>query len=136
MSFTGTYIHTLDSKRRTTLPARFRNLIMTKDIEPTIYLRPVPEDDVIIVYTSEVIDSFTQGLDPMDSMDLSKMKVWRKQARSIIAVKVSPQGRFVIPEQVSDLIDLPKGSLLFEGAFKVFTIKSISCMENFQEVGE
>lgn len=106
----GEYTHTLDSKKRISLPAKFRKelgkkVVVTQGLDNCVFLFPLARWQT----TSEQLGELTMG--PADSRDFSRFMLAGAQD-----VDVDSAGRILIPDFLKDFANL-KTKVVLAGVY-------------------
>jgi MraZ protein len=113
--FYGQYRHTLDSKDRLTIPARFRHLV-----GDVVYVSQ-GFDHNLLVFTRSYFESLSQMVDETDLADADARLLRRLFFSSTELVEVDKAGRILIPAFLRESIGL-LGEVVLVGAGKFFEI--------------
>lgn len=119
--FVGTYRHTIDDKGRTSIPAKFRQILEAADDSRRTYL--VPLKDRIGVYPLALLARISESFGDSEFLAESSITRMRRVASKFEVVKFDKQGRVLIPEAFRAAVDL-KDEIIFIGCFKMFEIWS------------
>lgn len=121
---TGRYEHTVDSKGRVFVPAKFRgdlqgNLVIAKGL-----------DTCIVLYNSEQWEAFIKKLEAYGEMQMKKIK--RYFLASAFNTELDSQGRIVISQELRDYAQIEK-EISFVGLNNCVEIWR---PENFDEIND
>jgi len=115
--FFGQYRHTLDSKDRLTIPARFRHLV-----GDSVYVSQ-GFDHNLLVFTRPYFENLLQTVDESDLADADARLIRRFFFSTAELVDVDKAGRILIPAFLRDSVGL-KGEVVLVGAGQYFEIWS------------
>lgn len=96
----GEYAHTIDSKGRMFLPAKFRSELGEK-----VYLAKVL-DECICIYPVEEWNNFIEKLNQLPPVKVRHVK--RKISSTAVETDVDCQGRVLVPVELRDMAKLGK----------------------------
>jgi|SRR3989344_5025351 len=105
---TGEYIHTLDEKKRVSLPSKFRNEVGKK----IVVTRGL--DNCLFMYSSAEWQKIAQKISDMGMAQADKRSFNRFFLSSAVETEVDGVGRFLIPDHLRDFADL-KNKIVFAG---------------------
>ena len=113
--FFGNYQHSLDTKGRVFIPAKFRegledSFMLTKGL-----------DDCLIAYSFVEWDKFTRNLEKVPFTDVDARELRRQIYSSAIECEQDKQGRILINTDLRDLVGLTK-DVSFVGTMDNFEI--------------
>ena len=105
----GEYRHTLDNKKRLSLPAKWRQelgvkLVLTRGLDSCLFIYPFKE--------WQRISSKVAGL-PLGQADTRSFN--RFFLSGAVAVDVDKNGRILIPDFLKEFADLKEGSVILAG---------------------
>ncbi len=108
MLLIGEYIHTLDDKKRVSLPSKFRKAVGRK----IIATRGL--DNCLFIYELSEWQKIAQKLSDSGMGRADKRSFDRFFLSSAVEMEVDNAGRFLIPEHLRDFAGL-KGKIVFAG---------------------
>lgn len=122
--FRGRYEHTIDAKGRTSLPARYRDVLAAggagEDSRNTAEKRIVLTsalDPCLVAYTMSEWTSFEEKLSKLPQFDRAVQKLKRIYVSGAVDVEVDPSGRILVPPTLRDYAALKK-DVVWAGAGK------------------
>ncbi|MFP4547154.1 MAG: division/cell wall cluster transcriptional repressor MraZ [Fidelibacterota bacterium] len=124
--FTDNFIHKLDTKKRVSIPASFRQ---SNDSEACEFVISKGSDTCIEVRPANVWDEFLQNM-------LSKLRLTNKKHKAYIRaytqdatrVKCDKQGRILIPQKLLEFANI-KDNVKIIGLGSIFEIWDIDTLE-------
>lgn len=94
--FTGTYVHTVDKKGRTSMPARFRN-----ELGGDAYIS-VGLDGGLVIYSTAHFNAMADEISRMSLADPTARIFRRRMFNKAEEIEIDANGRFVIPPFLRD----------------------------------
>jgi MraZ protein len=113
--FRGRYEHTIDAKGRTSLPARYRDVLTTLGERRIVVTSAL--DPCLVTYTMPEWTSFEEKLSKLPQFDRAVQKLKRIYVSGAVDVEVDPSGRILIPPTLRDYASLKK-DVVWAGAGK------------------
>ena len=113
--FRGRYEHTIDAKGRTSLPARYRDVLSTLGERRIVLTSAL--DPCLVAYTMPEWTSFEEKLSKLPQFDRAVVKLKRIYVSGAVDVEVDPSGRILIPPTLRDYASLEK-NVVWAGAGK------------------
>lgn len=113
--FRGRYEHTIDAKGRTSLPARYREVLSTLGERRVVLTSAL--DPCLVAYTMPEWTSFEEKLSKLPQFDRAVVKLKRIYVSGAVDVEVDPSGRILIPPTLRDYASLEK-NVVWAGAGK------------------
>jgi len=107
--FRGRYEHTIDAKGRTSLPARYRD-VLSSIAERRIILTSAL-DPCLVAYTVPEWTAFEERLSKLPQFDRAVQKLKRIYVSGAIECDVDDSGRILIPPTLRDYASLKKDVL-------------------------
>ena len=121
--FRGRYEHTIDAKGRTSLPARYRD-VLASQAERRIILTSAL-DPCLAAYTAPEWHSFEERLAKLPQFDRSVQKLKRIYVSGAVECDVDDSGRILIPPTLRDHANLTK-DVLWAGSGKYAELWDLS----------
>jgi MraZ protein len=107
--FRGRYEHTMDAKGRTSLPARYRDVLASIAERRVILTSAL--DPCLVAYTSEEWRAFEERLGKLPQFDRAVQKLKRIYVSGAVEVDVDESGRILVPPVLRDYAQLQKDVL-------------------------
>lgn len=118
--FRGTFEHAIDAKGRTSLPAKFREVLAGKyggAEGQTMVLAPSPFDTCLRAYPMKEWEAFEETLAAKGNFDPKVVAMLRLFVANAHEVPVDKLGRMLLPPSLRELAGLAK-DVSFVGALK------------------
>ncbi len=113
--FRGRYEHTIDAKGRTSLPARYRD-VLASQAERRIILTSAL-DPCLVAYTAPEWTAFEERLAKLPQFDRSVQKLKRIYVSGAVECDVDDSGRVLVPPTLREHANLTK-DVLWAGSGK------------------
>src|SRR6185503_17280034 len=113
--FRGRYEHTIDAKGRTSLPARYRDVLSSMGERRIILTSAL--DPCLVAYTAPEWHAFEEKLAKLPQFDKAVQKLKRIYVSGAVEVEVDDSGRVLVPPTLRDHALLHK-DVLWAGSGK------------------
>lgn len=113
--FRGRYEHTIDSKGRTSLPARYRDVLSSMGERRIVVTSGL--DPCVVAYTMPEWIAFEERLSKLPQFDRAVQKLKRIYVSGAVDVELDDSGRVLIPPTLRDHARLEK-DVLWAGSGK------------------
>lgn len=113
--FRGRYEHAVDAKGRTSLPARYRDVL--EGIGERRIVLTSALDPCLVAYTMPEWLAFEERLSKLPQFDRAVQKLKRIYVSGAVDVDVDPSGRILVPPTLRDYAGLKK-DVVWAGAGK------------------
>ena len=113
--FRGRYEHTIDAKGRTSLPARYRDVLSSIGERRVILTSAL--DPCLVAYTSPEWTAFEERLAKLPQFDRAVQKLKRIYVSGAIECELDKLGRLLLPSSLRDHAGISR-ELLFAGMGK------------------
>lgn len=107
--FRGRYEHTIDAKGRTSLPARYRDVLSSIGERRVILTSAL--DPCLVAYTAPEWGAFEEKLAKLPQFDRAVQKLKRIYVSGAVECEVDDSGRILIPPTLRDYAALKKDVL-------------------------
>ena len=107
--FRGRYEHTIDAKGRTSLPARYRDVLSSIGERRVIVTSAL--DPCLVAYTAPEWTAFEERLAKLPQFDRAVQKLKRIYVSGAVECEVDDSGRILIPQTLRDHAKLQKDVL-------------------------
>lgn len=107
--FRGRYEHTIDAKGRTSLPARYRDVLSSIGERRIILTSAL--DPCLVAYTAPEWHAFEEKLAKLPQFDKAVQKLKRIYVSGAVEVEVDDSGRVLVPPTLRDYASLKKDVL-------------------------
>ena len=104
--FRGTYIHTIDNKGRTSVPAKFRAKLGAAEGEPLILTKG--RDSSLILWPTKQWEQFESRLAGLGVFDEKAYRIKMAYVASSMECSFDKQGRILIPPSLREYASLTK----------------------------
>jgi MraZ protein len=132
--FRGQFIHSIDSKGRVSLPARFRELVL-KNGDPRIVIAPAPFDPCLHAHPMAEWEDFEQKIAELPRMDEHVVRFRRIYVSAAIECEVDKAGRILVPPDLREKASLSK-DVLWAGMGKMMELWSKPRWDETLEISE
>ncbi|MDX2051469.1 MAG: division/cell wall cluster transcriptional repressor MraZ [Polyangiaceae bacterium] len=105
--FRGQFAHSIDSKGRVSLPARFREALVSPS-DSRFVLTPALFDPCLHVYPMQAWEAFEQKISELPSMDVNVVRFRRMYVSAAVECEIDGSGRVLIPPQMREKAQLEK----------------------------
>jgi transcriptional regulator MraZ len=113
--FRGRYEHTIDAKGRTSLPARYRDVLSSIGERRIILTSAL--DPCLVAYTAPEWNAFEEKLAKLPQFDRAVQKLKRLYVSGAVECEVDDSGRILVPQTLRDYAKLKK-DVLWAGSGK------------------
>ena len=113
--FRGRYEHTIDAKGRTSLPARYRDVLSSIGERRVILTSAL--DPCLVAYTTPEWNAFEERLAKLPQFDRNVQKLKRLYVSGAVECDVDDSGRILIPPTLREHANLTK-DVLWAGSGK------------------
>jgi len=113
--FRGRYEHTIDAKGRTSLPARYRDVLGSLGEKRIILTSAL--DPCLVAYTAPEWAAFEERLSKMPQFDRAVQKLKRIYVSGAVECDVDDSGRILVPPTLREYASLTK-DVLWAGSGK------------------
>src|ERR1700761_986830 len=107
--FLGRYEHTIDAKGRTSLPARYRDVLSSIGERRIVLTSAL--DPCLVAYTAPEWNAFEEKLAKLPQFDKAVQKLKRIYVSGAVEVEVDDSGRILVPPTLRDHAQLSKDVL-------------------------
>jgi MraZ protein len=107
--FRGRYEHTIDAKGRTSLPARYRDVLSSIGERRIILTSAL--DPCLVAYTAPEWHAFEEKLAKLPQFDKAVQKLKRIYVSGAVEVEVDDSGRVLVPPTLREYASLKKDVL-------------------------
>jgi MraZ protein len=108
--FRGQFDHAIDAKGRTSLPARFRDvLVATGDLR--IVLTPSPFDPCLDVFPIKAWEEFEAKIAALPQFEPNVIRLRRLYVSAAVECEIDKQGRVLVPNSLREHAGLTKDVL-------------------------
>ena len=108
--FRGQFVHSVDAKGRVSLPARFRDVLVS-DGDARFVLTPALFDPCLHLYPMKAWDEFEQKVSELPSLDATAIRFRRLYVSAAVECELDGSGRVLVPPHLRDKIKLDKEAL-------------------------
>jgi MraZ protein len=113
--FRGRYEHTIDAKGRTSLPARYRDVLASQNERRIVLTSAL--DPCLVAYTVQEWLAFEERLAKLPQFDRAVQKLKRLYVSGAVECDVDDSGRILVPPTLREHAHLTK-DVLWAGAGK------------------
>lgn len=126
--FTGRYVHLIDKKGRTSMPARFRN-----ELGSEAYIS-VGLDKNLVIYSVEHFNAMAMEIGKLGLADPTARVFRRRMFNKAELIEIDANGRFVVPPYLRDeLSSEALGKVVFAGSNDYIEIWTLEGWEKADE---
>jgi MraZ protein len=108
--FRGQFVHSIDSKGRVSLPARFRDALGAEG-DPRFILTPAPFDPCLHVHPMRAWEELERKISELPSLDPNIVRFRRIYVSAAIECEIDKAGRVLVPPHLRDRAGLNKDVL-------------------------
>lgn len=108
--FRGQFAHTIDSKGRVSLPARFREELVSPS-DGRFVLTPALFDPCLHLYPMSAWEEFEAKVSELPSMDVNVVRFRRMYVSAAVECEIDSAGRVLIPPLLREKIQLSKDAV-------------------------
>ena len=124
--FRGQFTHSVDAKGRISLPARFREVLMSGG-DPRVVLTPSPFDPCLHVYPMRAWEDFEQRVMELPSMERHAVRFRRLYVSAAFECELDGSGRLLVPPHLRERAGLDdKGEAVWAGMGRTLELWSKS----------
>jgi len=109
--FRGHFEHAIDAKGRTSLPARFRDVLGAKDGEIALILTPALFDPCLHVYPLRAWEELEAKIAALPQFEPNVVAFRRKYLSAAVECELDKQGRILVPPSLREHAGLHKDVL-------------------------
>ena len=120
--FRGQFLHSIDSKGRLSLPARFRDAVVV-DERSILVVTPAPVDPCLHAYPLREWERLEDKISEYSNWDPKAVRFRRMYVSAAIECEVDKHGRLVVPQHLRERIGLEK-EVQLAGMGKIFEMWS------------
>lgn len=131
--FRGRYEHTIDAKGRTSLPARYRDVLSSLGERRIILTSAL--DPCLVAYTSPEWMAFEERLAKLPQFDRAVQKLKRIYVSGAVECEVDDSGRILIPSTLRDYGALKK-NVVWAGSGKYAELWDVELWKQHFEATE
>ncbi|HVJ88410.1 MAG TPA: division/cell wall cluster transcriptional repressor MraZ [Labilithrix sp.] len=131
--FRGRYEHTIDAKGRTSLPARYRDVLSSIGERRVILTSAL--DPCLVAYTTPEWNAFEERLAKLPQFDRSVQKLKRIYVSGAVECEVDDSGRILVPPTLREHAGLKK-DVLWAGSGKYAELWDAAQWKKYFEVTE
>jgi transcriptional regulator MraZ len=128
--FRGRYEHTIDAKGRTSLPARYRDVLSSIGERRVILTSAL--DPCLVAYTAPEWSAFEERLAKLPQFDSAVQKLKRIYVSGAIECEVDDSGRILVPPTLREHAHLKK-DVLWAGSGKYAELWDAQAWKKFFE---
>lgn len=125
--FRGQFLHSIDSKGRVSLPARFRESLLL-DEDQRFILTPAPFDPCLHLYPMRAWEDFERKISELSSLDSNIVRFRRLYVSAAIECEPDKAGRVLIPPHLREKASLQK-EVLWAGMGRIVEVWSKSAWD-------
>src|SRR5262249_26142141 len=108
--FRGHFEHAIDAKGRTSLPSRFRDVLVATG-DPRLVLTPSPFDACLHLFPMPAWEAFEAKIAELPQFEPNVIKLRRLYVSAAVECEVDKQGRVLVPNSLRDHAALTKDVL-------------------------
>ena len=108
--FRGHFEHAIDDKGRTSLPARFRD-VLSGPADPRLVVTPALGDPCLDVYPLGAWEALEQKLAQLNAFDPQVIEFRRFYVSAAVECELDKQGRILVPQSLREHAGLTKSVL-------------------------
>ncbi len=131
--FRGRYEHTIDAKGRTSLPARYRDVLSSVGERRVILTSAL--DPCLVAYTAPEWMAFEERLAKLPQFDSAVQKLKRLYVSGAVECEVDDSGRILIPATLRDYAHLKK-DVLWAGSGKYAELWDVTLWKKHFETND
>jgi len=105
--FRGQFIHSVDAKGRVSLPARFRDLLVSGG-DARFVLTPAPFDPCLHLYPMRAWEEFERRVAELPRLDPNVVRFRRLYVSAAVECELDRAGRVLVPPPLRDRAHLDK----------------------------
>jgi MraZ protein len=108
--FRGQFEHAIDAKGRTSLPARFRDVLASGG-DLRLVITPSPFDPCLHVFPMKAWEELEAKIDALPQFEPNVMRLRRRYVSAAVECEVDKQGRVLVPSSLREHAALSKDVL-------------------------
>lgn len=132
--FRGHYEHAIDAKGRTSIPARFRDVLAAEN-DFRLVVTPALFDPCLHVYPMKAWEELETKIGALSQFDANVVAFRRKYLSAAVDAEIDKAGRILIPPNLREYADLEK-EVLWAGMGKTAELWSRARWKNAQQMSE
>lgn len=123
--FRGQFTHSVDVKGRISLPARFREVLMSAG-DPRLVLTPALFDPCLHLYPMRVWEEFEQRVTELPSLERHAVRFRRLYVSAAVECELDGSGRVLIPPHLRERAGLDDKDAVWAGMGRILELWSKS----------
>ncbi len=123
--FRGQFTHSVDAKGRISLPARFREVLMSAG-DPRVVLTPSPFDPCLHVYPMRAWEEFEQRVHELPSLERHAVRFRRLYVSAAVECELDGSGRLLVPPHLRERAGLDGKDAVWAGMGRTLELWSKS----------
>lgn len=135
MMFRGHYEHAIDAKGRTSIPARFRDVLLAAGSDLRLIVTPALFDPCLHVHPMKEWEELEAKIAALPQFDPNVVAFRRKYLSAAVEAEIDKAGRILIPPMLREHADLQK-EVLWAGMGKTAELWSRARWKKAQEMTE
>jgi transcriptional regulator MraZ len=108
--FRGQFTHSIDKKGRVSLPARFREALLT-DGDTRFVITPAPFDPCLHVFPLRAWEELEQQISELPRLDANVVRFRRMYVSAAVECELDGAGRVLVPPGLREQVELVKDVL-------------------------
>ena len=108
--FRGQFTHSVDAKGRTSLPARFRDVLVA-DGDARFVLTPALFDPCLHLYPMKAWEEFERKVSELPSLDPNAIRFRRLYVSAAVECELDSSGRVLVPPHLRERVKLDKDAV-------------------------
>lgn len=120
--FRGQFVHSIDAKGRVSLPARFRDAVLSEG-DGRLLVTPALFDPCLHVYPMRAWEEFENKVSELPSLDDNVVRFRRMYVSAAVECEVDRSGRILVPPHLRDRAELSK-DVLWAGMGRILELWS------------
>ena len=108
--FRGQFLHSIDAKGRISLPARFRDALVSAG-DHRLVLTPAPFDPCLHVYPMRAWEELEQKISELSTLDPNVVRFRRMYVSAALECELDKAGRVLVPPHLREKAELSKDVL-------------------------
>jgi MraZ protein len=120
--FRGQFLHTVDAKGRVSLPARFRDALLSGG-DARFVLTPALFDPCLHLYPMAAWEEFERKVSELPSLDANIVRFRRMYVSAAVECELDRSGRVLVPPHLRDKSELDK-DVLWAGMGRILELWS------------
>lgn len=135
MMFRGHYEHAIDAKGRTSIPARFREVLLMAGSDLRMIVTPALFDPCLHVHPMKAWEELEAKMAALPQFDPNVVMFRRKYLSAAVETEIDKAGRILIPPMLREHADLQK-EVLWAGMGKTAELWSRAKWKQAQDMSE